>query len=161
MKSNQLLDIGDVEGAQKMVKMYEALMKSGKFTAAQNKAESGEFIDSFSEFFSLCEKEGFVPRYYISQPNDRVDETIADLKGYTRELVVNEQNLGNLIENAVKEMVRLENQEEDEEADDSELTVEEIESIKDEDFEEYNDFVDEETEQDEATVLKMLKEANK
>jgi hypothetical protein len=34
LKANQLLDIGDVDGAQKMVKMYDALMKSGKFTAA-------------------------------------------------------------------------------------------------------------------------------
>jgi hypothetical protein len=29
-----LLDIGDVEGAQKMSKMYDMMMKSGKFTAA-------------------------------------------------------------------------------------------------------------------------------
>jgi hypothetical protein len=33
LKANQLLDIGDVDGAQKMVKMYDSLMKSGKFTA--------------------------------------------------------------------------------------------------------------------------------
>lgn len=162
LKSNQLLDIGDVDGAQKMVKMYEALMKSGKFTAAQNKAESGEFIDSFSEFFSLCEKDGFVPRYYISQPNDKVDETLADLEAYTHDLVVNEQNLGNLIENAVKEMMRQENKEEDSEADDEEnLTMDEVESIKDEDFAEYTEFVEDEAEQDDATVLKMLEEANK
>ena len=31
LKANQLLDIGDIEGAQKMVKMYNELMKSGKF----------------------------------------------------------------------------------------------------------------------------------
>ena len=31
LKANQLIDIGDVDGAQKMVKMYDALMKSGKF----------------------------------------------------------------------------------------------------------------------------------
>jgi hypothetical protein len=34
LKSNQLLDIGDIEGAQKAIKMYDSLMKSGKFTAA-------------------------------------------------------------------------------------------------------------------------------
>jgi hypothetical protein len=33
LRANQLLDIGDVDGAQKMVKMYDSLMKSGKFTA--------------------------------------------------------------------------------------------------------------------------------
>lgn len=31
LKANQLLDIGDVDGAQKMIKMYDGLMKSGKF----------------------------------------------------------------------------------------------------------------------------------
>lgn len=31
LKANQLLDIGDIDGAQKMIKMYDALMKSGKF----------------------------------------------------------------------------------------------------------------------------------
>jgi hypothetical protein len=45
---------------------------------------------------------------------DKVDETLADLKGYTRSLVIEEMNLGNLIENAVKEMARQESKEEDE-----------------------------------------------
>jgi hypothetical protein len=76
LKANQLLDMGDVEGAQKMVKMYDMLMKSGKFTAAQNKAEKGEFVDSFSELFAICEKDGFVPRYYTDGPQDKVDRTI-------------------------------------------------------------------------------------
>ena len=31
LKANQLLDLGDVDGAQKMIKMYDSLMKSGKF----------------------------------------------------------------------------------------------------------------------------------
>ena len=73
LKANQLLDIGDVDGAQKMIKMYDSLMKSGKFTAAQNKADNGEFLDSISEFVVLCEKEGFIPRYYVDGPKDKVD----------------------------------------------------------------------------------------
>ena len=40
-------------------------MKSGKFTAAQNKADSGEFVDSISALVEICEKDGFIPRYYI------------------------------------------------------------------------------------------------
>ena len=31
LKANQLLDIGDVDGAQKMTKMYDSLMKAGSF----------------------------------------------------------------------------------------------------------------------------------
>ena len=143
LKANQLIDIGDVEGFQKMSKVYDNLMKSGKFTAAQNKSESGEFIDSISELVELCEKEGFIPRYYTETPMDKVDETLADLKGYTRSLVIEEMNLGNLIENAVKEMARQESKEEDEDTEDD-LDIEEIEALKDEDFEDYNEFLDEE-----------------
>ena len=143
LKANQLIDIGDIEGFQKMSKVYDSLMKSGKFTAAQNKSESGEFIDSISELVELCEKEGFIPRYYTETPMDKVDETLADLKGYTRSLVIEEMNLGNLIENAVKEMARQESKEEDEDTEDD-LDIEEIEALKDEDFEDYNKFLDEE-----------------
>ena len=104
LKANQLLDIGDVDGAQKMVKMYDGLMKSGKFTAAQNKAESGEYVDSISELVAICETEGFIPRFYTDGPQDKVDRTLQDLQSYTRTLVVEEMNLGNLIENAVKQI---------------------------------------------------------
>lgn len=152
LKANQLLDIGDVDGAQKMIKMYDSLMKSGKFTAAQNKADNGEFLDSISEFVVLCEKEGFIPRYYVDGPKDKVDETIADLKGYTRSLVVEEMNLGNLIENAVKQMAQEEAKEEDEDVDDEELTLEEIETLKDEDFEAFDDFVEDEVETDQQLM---------
>jgi len=41
-------------------------MKSGRFTAAQNKEATGEFVDSIGEIVALCEKEGFIPRYYVS-----------------------------------------------------------------------------------------------
>ena len=156
LKANQLIDIGDVDGFQKMSKVYDSLMKSGKFTAAQNKAETGEFIDSISELVEICEKEGFIPRYYSENPMDKVDETLADLKGYTRSLVIEEMNLGNLIENAVKEMARQEAKEEDEDVED-ELNLEEIEALKDEDFENYNEFIEEESESDKE-FLRLLEQ---
>ena len=154
LKSNQLLDLGDVDGAQKMIKMYDSLMKSGKFTAAQNKAEQGEYVDSISQLVAVCEKEGFIPRYYIDKPGDRVDETIADLKGYTRSLVVDEMNLGNLIESAVKTMAREEAKEEDEDIEDEELSLEQIDQLKVEDMEEFNDF----EESEERSTEEILKE---
>ena len=156
LKTNQLLDIGDIDGAQKMSKMYDMLMKSGKFTAAQNKADNGEFLNSISEFVVLCEKEGFIPRYYTEGPKDRVDETILDLKDYTHSLVVEEMNLGNLIENAVKQMAIEESKEEDEDVEE-ELSFEEIEALKDEDFEEYGDFIEEQEEDDEE-MLRQIQE---
>jgi hypothetical protein len=33
LKANQLLDLGDIDGAQKATKMYETMMKAGKWTA--------------------------------------------------------------------------------------------------------------------------------
>lgn len=104
LKANQLLDIGDIEGAQKMIKMYDGLMKSGKFTAAQNKAESGEYVDSISELVAICETQGFIPRYYVDGPQDKVDRVLQDLQSYTHTLVTEEMNLGNLIENALKQI---------------------------------------------------------
>ena len=104
LKANQLLDIGDVDGAQKMVKMYDSLMKSGKFTAQQNKEEHGEFVDSISELVAICETDGFIPRYYTDGPQDKVDRVLQDMQGYTRTLVTEEMNLGALIERAVKQI---------------------------------------------------------
>lgn len=149
-----------VEGFQKMSKVYDTLMKSGKFTAAQNKAENGEYVDSISELVVLCEQEGFIPRFYISQPNDRVDETLQDLKDYTHTLVTEEMNLGNLIDNAIKEMARQEANDEDED-EEEELTLEDLDELKeqeieDKDFEEYNDFLEEESDAD-AEILKIIK----
>ena len=158
LKANQLIDIGDVEGFQKMSKVYDSLMKSGKFTAAQNKAESGEFVDSISELVEICEKEGFIPRFHIETPNDKVDETLADLKFYTRTLVTEEMNLGNLIENAIKEMAQEEAKEEDEDIEDEIMTLDDIDQLKDEDFEDYGDFLEEEAEADED-LLRKLSEA--
>ena len=129
-------------------------MKSGKFTAAQNKAEQGEYVDSISQLVAVCEKEGFIPRYYIDKPGDRVDETIADLKGYTRSLIVDEMNLGNLIESAVKTMAREEAKEEDEDIEDEELSLEQIDQLKVEDMEEFNDF----EESEERSTEEVLKE---
>ena len=141
-----------------MVKMYDGLMKSGKFTAAQNKAENGEFLDSIGELVVICEKEGFIPRYYTGSPNDRVDETLMDLKNYTHSLVVDEMNLGNLIENAVKQMVEQESKEEDEDVEE-ELEYENLDELKDEDFEDFGEFIEEEELSDEE-LMRHIKEGS-
>lgn len=143
LKSDQLLDIGDVEGAQKMIKMYETLMKMGKFTAVQNKTEQGECLDSISELVLLCEREGFIPRFYTDKPNDKVDETLMDLKEYVTDLVKGEANLGNMIETAVKQIYEQEHREEDDDVEDEELTFENLDEIvHDEDFVNFNEFIE-------------------
>ena len=150
LKANQLLDLGDVDGAQKMIKMYDGLMKSGKFTAAQNKAENGEFVNSISELVALCEKDGFIPRYYTEGPQDKVDKVILDMQDYVHTLVTEEMHLGTLIEKALKtiEDERLKEQEQDiddeteEEALERELFESEEEDLTDEDFIDFEDFQD-------------------
>lgn len=167
LKANQLLDIGDVDGAQKMIKMYDGLMKSGKFTAAQNKAESGEYVDSISELVAICEKDGFIPRYYTDGPQDKVDRTLQDIQSYTHNLVTEEMNLGNLIENAMKQIEAdkiKEAQDDSEAATDDELMEMELfdnddstKVLTDGDFEEFRDF-EEDLEAETEDLIKRLTE---
>lgn len=156
--------MGDIEGFQKVSRVYDTLMKSAKFTAAQNKAETGEYVSAIDELVLLCEREGFIPRFYISKPNDRVDETLADLRTYTHRLVTEEMNLGNLIENAVRTMAREEAKEEDlETTDEQELDLDAIskEVLSDEDFVEHANFLEEEQAADAEMLDKILKDKNK
>ena len=149
LKANQLIDIGDIEGFQKMSKVYDSLMKSGKFTAAQNKAESGEFVDSIGELIEMCEKQGYIERYYVESPKDRVDLTIADMQRYTRTLIEEETNLPLMVEKALREIDKEDKDnaanDETDIIDDIDLSLEDLEAtIKDSDFNEFDDFLDEE-----------------
>ena len=144
LKANQLIDLGDVDGFQKMSRVYDSLMKSGKFTAAQNKSEQGEFVDSVGELIELCEKEGYIERYYIDSPNDKVDLTLQDMQRYTKTLISEETNISEMIENAIRQ-----NNKEDEassQAEDVELDFDDLDNLKTEDFEDFEKFLEEEEE---------------
>ena len=104
LKCNILINANDIEGFQKMSKVYDTLMKSAKFTAAQDKVALEEPVSSVSELVSLAEKEGFIPKFYVDQPNDSVDAVLKDLQTYTHRLITEEMNLGDLIENALQQM---------------------------------------------------------
>ena len=161
LKAHQLIDLGDIEGFQKMSKVYDSLMKSAKFTAVQNKAESGEYVNSISELVLLCEKEGgFIPRFHTEEPKDKADQTLRDLRGYTHKLVTEEMNLGTLIEGAVKALQRQAEQVEDEDIDDEDLDfLEETErALRDDDFEEHFEFLEHQAEEDEALLRELLGE---
>ena len=105
LKSNQLLDLGDIEGAQKATKMYDSLMKASKWTAAQIKEDESDAVDSIGEIVALCEKEGFIPKFYKDGPKDYIDRVEEDLKRYTRELVESENGLGDMMEVAVRSLL--------------------------------------------------------
>ena len=154
LKANQLIDVGDIDGFQKMSRVYDSLMKSGKFTAQQNKAESGEFIDSIGELIELCEKQGYIERYYIEAPKDRVDLTIADMQRYTRTLIQEETSLPIMVEKALREIDKEDAESaantEDAIVDDIELSLQDLEDVvKDQDYTDFNDFIDKEIQSDE------------
>lgn len=165
LKANQLLDMGDVDGAQKMVKMYDMLMKSGKFTAAQNKTDSGNAVDSIGELIAMCERDGFFPRYYTDQPMDKVDRTIQDLQKYTRTLITDEMNLGNLIEGAAKQIQADKEKEAlrdadaagDDDAFEAELFDEDEKAfLNDEDFQQLKDLVEDDVIDDEEYLASLI-----
>ena len=161
LKANQLIDMGDVEGYQKMSKVYDTLMKSGKFTAQQNKAENGEYVDSVAELIALCERDGFIPRYYVDGPQDRVDRVIQDLEDYTRNLVLEELHLGPLIEKAIRNNMADAERDEDDEDYDEEAELErslydDDDAVnEDDDYDEYNDLQEEMLKADEALYSLM------
>ena len=162
LKANQLIDAGDIDGFQKMQKAYDSLMKSGKFTAAQNKGESCEFVDSIGELVALCEREGFIPRYYTEGPQDKVDRTLQDLQQYTHTLVTEEMNLGNMIEASLREIVKDREREvnidvEDSDEDEDLFNYEHPE-LTEEDYQEYEDMKESERDKDEEMLNNILKE---
>ena len=148
LKANQLLDLGDIDGAQKATKMYDSLMKSGKWTASSNKDSETDLVDSIGELVLICERDGFIPKYYTSGPQDHVDRTIEDLQKYTYDLIDGETNLNELIESAVKqiqiEQERIkeaaENGEEDSDFEDKLFDYDNSQKIIG--YEEYNEFAD-------------------
>lgn len=164
LKANQLIDLGDIDGAQKAVRMYDTLMKSGKFTAAQNKAESGEYIDCVCDIVTICETEGFIPRFYIDQPNDKPDRTLQDLQGYTHQLIMEETNLGNLIEKALRQIEEDKQKEamsdadaaDDEEAFENALFDKPEQVITDQDFADFNTFEEELQKENDEYMSKLL-----
>lgn len=152
LKIDQALEVNDIDGFQKMSKVYDLLMKSAKFTAAQNKEQSDNYTDAIGILIGMCEEEGFVPKYY-EERQDVVDFTLKDMNEYLRKLVMNEMNLGNMIEVHLQKMQQEEDKEEDEMTDEDDdiliLTEKEEALLGDEDYEEFNSMLEEEVELDE------------
>ena len=129
LKMNQYLDSGDIEGFQKISKVSESLRKTAKFTAAQNKDDKDEYVDSVGELIAMCEKDGFIPRYVTDVPQDKVDATLKDMNDYVKKLVTQDLGFGQQIEDALK---KIQIQKEMEESFDQDV------ELDDNDFEEYH-----------------------
>lgn len=145
LKMNQALDAGDIEGYQKLSKVSESLRKSAKFTAAQNKEQKNDYVDCVGELVTMCEKDGFIPRFETDIPQDKVDLTLKDMENYLYKLVTQDLGFGQQIEDALKKIqIQKEMNENVEDIlDDDDPTV-----LIDQDYEEFYNSVSEQKEQD-------------
>lgn len=152
LKMNQAIDCGDMDGYQKLSRVYDSLRKSAKFTAAQNKEVKSDFVDCIGEMVAYCEKNGGqIPRMKIEAPNDIVDKVIIDLKEYTRSLIYDDKSLAQQIENYIKQRENADAMKKDrEEA--KEKGYNQIE-LKDRDYQTYFDNIAKEKENDEKIYI--------
>lgn len=151
LKMNQALDSADIEGFQKLSKVYNELRKSAKFTAAQNKEEKKDFVDCVGNLVAYCEKVGgAIPKYNLKVDLDIVDTVINDLKEYTKSLIFEDKALATQIENYLKKREIAEEQKKDrQEA--KKLGLTEVQ-LNDEDYKEYYDVIEEDKEKDEEIL---------
>lgn len=143
LKMNQALDCGDVDGFQKLSRVSESLRKSAKFTAAQNKEEKGDFVDSVGALVAYCEKNGGkIPKYDINADPDIIDKVIEDLKSYTKSLITEDRALARQIEDYLKKREIAEEQRQD--LLNAQAQGLDAYELNDDDYEDYFDTINEE-----------------
>lgn len=116
LKMDQAIDCGDVDGFQKLSRVYDALMKSGKFTEAQRKEEKTSDFDCVGQIVRFAESKkggGRIERHKITYPLDVIDETIDRLRNYYNELFNNDPSIRQSLENYLKKKESLQSQEAD------------------------------------------------
>ena len=161
LKANQLLDLGDIDGAQKAGKMYDSFMKAGKWTAQQNKEEGNDIIDSIGELVAICERDGFIPKYFVDGPKDKADRVLQDMQKYTKDLIENESGLSVMMERAVTQIEEEEARikaaaEAGEDADEEAMFNYDKPAFELEDYSEFKDFETQLGEEDEQYMLALL-----
>ena len=114
LKMNQAIDQGDLQGYQKLARVSDTLRKSAKFTAAQNKEQKSQFIDSVGQLVNYCQKNGGqIPRMPITVDYDVVDTVIRDLKEYNKSLIYEDTALARQIEDYLKKREYIEEHKKD------------------------------------------------
>ena len=161
LKANQLLDLGDIDGAQKAGKMYDSFMKAGKWTAQQNKEEGNDIIDSIGELVAICERDGFIPKYFVDGPKDKADRVLQDMQKYTKDLIENESGLSVMMERAVTQIEEEEMRikaaaEAGEDADEEAMFNYDKPAFELEDYSEFKDFENSLAQEDEQYLLTLL-----
>ena len=140
LKMSEAIDCGDVDSYQKLSRVYDSLMKSAKFTEAQNKEGKSDFVDSVGQLVAYCEKEGGkLPRYEIKSDRDIVDTVIRDLKTYNKSLIYEDKSLAQEIEQYLRNREIAEQMKRDRE--EARLNnLDEVE-LSDDDYQEYQESI--------------------
>ena len=136
LKMNQAIDCGDIQSYQKLSRVYDTMMKSAKFTEAQNKDKQGNAIDSASAIVDFVQAHsGQIPRYHCDEPQDIVDQIIADLKAYNKSLIYEDKSLAQEIEKYLQDK-RISDEMKKDKKDAKAKGLEEVE-LEDNDFTDY------------------------
>ena len=157
LKMDQAIDTGDVDTYQKLARVYDAMMKSAKFTEAQNKEGKKDFVDSAGELVAYCEKVGGqIPKYEIQVPYDIIDKIINDLKSYSKSLIYEDKSLAEEIEQYLKNKENIDSMKRDrEEARSIGLEKKELE---DDDYIEFQKALESDKEKDKINVYNSEEE---
>ena len=152
LKMNQALDTGDYDTYTKLSRAYDTLMKSAKFTEAQNKDGDSSEFDSVGAIVAFCEKEGgFIPEYKIEAPRDIIDTIIEDNKTYLQTLIHNDTNLSQQIEQFLKKKEIAEEQKRDRQK--AKEEGKDVVEISDKDYADFYAAVQADKDQDEYRVI--------
>ena len=149
LKMNQAIDQGDVQGYQKLARVSDTLRKSAKFTAAQTKEKTSQFIDSVGQLVDYCQKHGGqIPQFKQEVDLDIVDTIVKDLKQYTKSLVLEDPALKREIEDYLKKLKNNEQQKQDKkEAKEKGL---DYVQVTDQDIQAYNQEIQKQKKEDEV-----------
>ena len=152
LKMNQALDTGDYDTYAKLSRAYDTLMKSAKFTEAQNKDGDSSEFDSVGAIVAFCEKEGgFIPEYKIEAPQDIIDTIIEDNKTYLQTLIHNDTNLSQQIEQFLKKKEIAEEQKRDRQK--AKEEGKDVVEISDKDYADFFFFFQADKDQDEYRTI--------
>ena len=148
-----------MDGFQKLSRVYDSLRKSAKFTAAQNKEDKNDFVDSIGEFVAMCEREeGFIPRYATDIPQDKVDLTLKDMNNYLYKLVTQDLGFGQQIEDSLKK-IQIQKEMNEAEAQTS-LDEMDAQELVDKNYEEFYESVAAQKAQDEEMLFEESEDKN-
>ncbi len=102
LKMDEALDNDNIGEFQKLSQVYDTLMKSAKFTAVQRSAidDMGGFA-TLSEFIDKLERDGFIEPYGVKEDFDVVEATIADMKRYTKNLVLGDPSIQSMAQESL------------------------------------------------------------